>query len=44
MGSELVAGQTCPPGSHPPATPRAVVYLTRQLFWARGLGAEGEGR
>lgn len=34
-------GGICPPTSHPPATPRAVVYLTRQPFWARGWGALG---
>ena len=34
-------GSICPTTSHPPAAPRAVVYLTRQPFWARGWGALG---
>lgn len=51
MELELVVGQmwgglggegnTCPPGSHPSASPRAVVYLTRLLFWARGQRGGG---
>lgn len=36
-------GSTCPPGSHPSASPRAVVYLTRLLFWARGQRGGGVG-
>lgn len=40
-------GSICPPSSHPPAAPRAVVYLTRRLFWgAWGVcgGRRGDGK
>lgn len=39
-------GSTCPPDSHLSASSRAVVYLTRLLFWARGQrgGGVDEGK